>query len=50
MQPSIPPISRGSYNVAPTLGQGPNNKVASQMQLTPNQLQVYPNFYFRGGY
>jgi len=50
MQPSIPPISRGSYNVAPTLGQGQNNKVASQMQITPNQLQVYPNFYFRGGY
>jgi hypothetical protein len=50
MQPSIPPITKGVYNAAPTLGQGQNEKVATRMQITPNQLQVYPNFYFRGGY
>lgn len=50
MQPAIPPITRGVYNAAPTLGQGQNEKVATRMQVTPNQLQVYPNFYFRGGF
>lgn len=50
MQPAIPPITKGTYNTAPTLGQGQNEKVATRMQITPNQLQVYPNFYFRGGY
>jgi hypothetical protein len=49
MQPAIPPITRGTYNTAPTLGQGPNEKVASRLQITPNQLQLYPS-YFRGGY
>jgi len=48
-QPAIPPITRGTYNTAPTLGQGQNEKVASRMQVTPNQLQLYPSFY-RGGY
>ena len=32
VQPVIPPITRGTYNVAPTLGQGPNEKVASRLQ------------------
>ena len=49
MQPAIPPITRGTYNTAPTLGQGPNEKVATRLQVTPNQLQLYPS-YFRGGY
>jgi hypothetical protein len=49
MQPAIPPITRGTYNTAPTLGQGQNEKVASRLQITPNQLQLYPS-YFRGGY
>jgi hypothetical protein len=48
-QPAIPPVTRGTYNTAPTLGQGPNEKVASRIQLTPQQLQLYPS-YFRGGY
>ena len=47
--PSIPPVTRGTYNTAPTLGQGPNEKVATRLQVTPNQLQLYPS-YFRGGY
>ena len=37
MQPAIPPITRGTYNTAPTLGQGPNEKVATRLQVTPNQ-------------
>lgn len=49
IQPAIPPITRGTYNTAPTLGQGPNEKVATRLQVTPNQLQLYPSFY-RGGY
>jgi len=51
-QPQMPApaqIRPGSYNTAPTLGQGPNEKVASRIQLTPQQLQLYPS-YFRGGY
>ena len=48
-QPVIPPVTRGTYNTAPTLGQGPNEKVATRLQITPNQLQLYPS-YFRGGY
>ena len=51
-QPNMPPaaqIKPGSYNTAPTLGQGPNEKVASRIQFTPQQLQLYPSFY-RGGY
>ena len=48
-QPAIPPITKGTYNTAPTLGQGPNEKVATRLQITPNQLQLYPS-YFRGGY
>jgi hypothetical protein len=48
-QPAIPPVTRGTYNTAPTLGQGQNEKVASRMQVTPQQLQLYPS-YFRGGY
>jgi len=44
-----PPIKASSYNVAPTLGMGgPNQKVASQMQLTPQMLKLYPS-YFTGG-
>lgn len=50
IEPKIPPITPGTYNVAPNLGQGPNQKVATRLQVNPNQLQVYPNFYFRGGY
>ena len=49
VQPAIPPITRGTYNAAPTLGQGQNEKVATRLQVTPNQLQIYPSF-FRGGY
>jgi hypothetical protein len=48
-QPAIPPVSRGTYNAAPTLGQGQNERVATRMQVTPNQLQLYPS-YFRGGF
>jgi len=48
-QPAIPPVTRGTYNAAPTLGQGPNEKVATRMQVTPNQLNLYPSFY-RGGF
>ena len=48
-QPAIPPLVRGSYNTAPTLGQGPNEKVATRTQITPNTLNLYPS-YFRGGY
>ena len=48
-QPAIPPITRGTYNTAPTLGQGQNEKVATRLQVTPNQLNLYPS-YFRGGY
>ena len=48
-QPAIPPVTRGTYNTAPTLGQGQNEKVATRMQVTPNQLNLYPSFY-RGGY
>ena len=48
-QPAIPPVSRGTYNTAPTLGQGQNERVATRMQVTPNQLQLYPS-YFRGGF
>ncbi len=48
-QPAIPPVTRGTYNAAPTLGQGQNEKVATRMQVTPNQLQLYPS-YFRGGF
>jgi len=48
-QPAIPPVTRGTYNTAPTLGQGPNEKVATRLQVTPNQLQLYPSL-FRGGY
>jgi hypothetical protein len=48
-QTAIPPVTRGTYNTAPTLGQGPNEKVASRLQITPNQLQLYPS-YFRGGF
>lgn len=49
VQPVIPPVTRGTYNTAPTLGQGQNEKVATRLQITPNQLQLYPS-YFRGGY
>jgi hypothetical protein len=49
MQPAIPPVTKGTYNAAPTLGQGPNEKVATRMQVTPNQLNLYPSFY-RGGF
>jgi hypothetical protein len=49
MQPAIPPVTRGIYNTAPTLGQGQNEKVATRMQVTPSQLQLYPS-YFRGGF
>jgi hypothetical protein len=48
-QPAIPPVTRGTYNTAPTLGQGQNERVASRMQVTPQQLQLYPS-YFRGGF
>jgi len=48
-QPVIPPIVKGTYNTAPTLGQGPNERVATRLQITPNQLQLYPS-YFRGGF
>jgi len=48
-QPAIPPVTRGTYNTAPTLGQGPNERVATRMQVTPNQLNLYPSFY-RGGF
>ena len=48
-QPVIPPVTRGTYNTAPTLGQGPNEKVASRLQITPNQLNLYPSL-FRGGF
>jgi len=48
-KPAIPPITKGTYNAAPTLGQGPNERVATRMQVTPNQLNLYPSFY-RGGY
>lgn len=48
-QPVIPPVTRGTYNAAPTLGQGQNEKVASRLQITPNQLQLYPSL-FRGGF
>jgi hypothetical protein len=48
-QPAIPPVTRGTYNAAPTLGQGPNERVATRMQVTPNQLNLYPSFY-RGGF
>ena len=48
-QVAIPPVTKGTYNTAPTLGQGPNEKVATRLQITPNQLQLYPS-YFRGGY
>jgi hypothetical protein len=48
-QPAIPPVTRGTYNTAPTLGQGQNEKVATRMQVTPNQLNLYPSFY-RGGF
>jgi hypothetical protein len=48
-QPAIPPVTRGTYNTAPTLGQGQNERVATRMQVTPNQLQLYPS-YFRGGF
>jgi hypothetical protein len=49
MQPAIPPVTKGTYNTAPTLGQGQNERVATRMQVTPNQLQLYPS-YFRGGF
>jgi hypothetical protein len=49
MQPAIPPVTRGTYNAAPTLGQGQNERVATRMQVTPSQLQLYPS-YFRGGF
>jgi hypothetical protein len=49
MQPAIPPITKGTYNTAPTLGQGQNERVATRMQVTPNQLQLYPSYY-RGGF
>jgi hypothetical protein len=48
-QLAIPPVTRGTYNTAPTLGQGQNERVATRMQVTPNQLQLYPS-YFRGGF
>lgn len=48
-QPVIPPITRGTYNTAPTLGQGQNEKVATRLQITPNQLNLYPSL-FRGGF
>jgi hypothetical protein len=48
-QPAIPPVTRGTYNTAPTLGMGQNEKVATRMQVTPNQLNLYPSFY-RGGF
>jgi hypothetical protein len=48
-QPAIPPVTRGTYNTAPTLGQGQNERVASRLQVTPNQLNLYPS-YFRGGF
>lgn len=50
MQPQTIPITKGTYNVAPSPVTQPGDKVSSKMQITPNQLQVYPNFYFRGGY
>jgi len=49
VQPAIPPITRGTYNTAPSLGMGPNEKVATRMQITPTQLQLYPSV-FRGGF
>jgi hypothetical protein len=48
-QPVIPPVTRGTYNTAPNLGMGADQKVATRMQVTPNQLNLYPSFY-RGGY
>lgn len=47
----IPPITRGSYNVAPNLGMGPTqtNNVSSKIQFTPEQLKLYYS-QFRGGY
>lgn len=48
-QPVIPPVTRGTYNTAPNLGMGADQKVASRLQITPNQLQLYPSL-FRGGY
>jgi hypothetical protein len=50
MQPQALPVTKGTYNVAPSPITQPGDKVSSKMQVTPNQLQVYPNFYFRGGY
>lgn len=49
IQSVIPPIVKGTYNVAPTLGQGQNERVNTRLQITPNQLQLYPS-YFRGGF
>lgn len=49
IQSVIPPIVKGTYNVAPTLGQGQNERVSTRLQITPNQLQLYPS-YFRGGF
>lgn len=49
VQPAIPPITRGTYNTAPSLGMGQNEKVATRMQITPTQLQLYPSV-FRGGF
>ena len=48
-QPVIPPVTRGTYNTAPNLGMGADQKVASKLQITPNQLQLYPSL-FRGGF
>jgi hypothetical protein len=48
-QPAIPPITKGTYNTAPSLGMGQNEKVATRMQFTPNQLNLYPSLY-RGGF
>ena len=50
MQPQAIPITRGIYNAAPSPLVQPGDKVRTPMQTTSTQLQVYPNFYFRGGY
>lgn len=48
MQPAAP-ISRGTYNAAPSLGLQPGQNVSSKIQFTPEQLKLYNSFY-RGGY
>lgn len=50
IQPQALPVSRGTYNVAPSPVTKPGDKVASKMQVTSNELRVFPDYYFRGGY